>query len=433
MKVTCCVTCAFALAFPPIISGAAPEKTLSPSRQFILYGTDVGLRGAISRLAEETKTNLLALLRRSDSWKTPIVIALQFPQANVPETPPAALHFGQTGSGLKLQLDLTILSNFKSIAVERELLRAILLEIIYREQPDIAAGTEYVDPPDWLLDGVLATAAGSDSQPLAEALEPLVVAGEIMPLSDLFRPRKLSGLDSPGRLLYRSYSAVLVKWLLDQPEGRARLGQYIDNLSHASNDPLAELKVYFPALNEDVVEKTWRARVAQFCASQSYQLLTFGETERKLNELLSIKTAEPAAPSSTAFGLEDLSLHRISPAQSQALTQLSQALMLLGVRANPILRPVIAQYQQIAMLLAAGKNSGLSERLARLRVLRGKIAARMSKIDDYLNWFEATQAPTKSGEFANYLNAAERQSETAPRRHDALSVYLDALEEQFKD
>jgi hypothetical protein len=279
MKVRRCVICAFVLAFPPIMSGAAPEQTLSTSRQFILYGADVGLRGAISHLAEETKTNLLALLRRSDSWKTPIVIDLQFPRANVPETPPSALHFSQTGSGLKLQLDLTVAANFKGAAIERELLRAILLEIIYRKQPDLAPGTEYVDPPAWLFDGVLALAAGSDSKPLVEALEPLVVAGKIMPLSDFFRSRKLARLDSPGRLLYHSYSGVLVKWLLDQPEGRARLGQYIDNLSHASNDPLADLKVYFPALNEDAVEKTWRARVARFCNSQSYELLTFGEKE----------------------------------------------------------------------------------------------------------------------------------------------------------
>ena len=118
----------------------------------------------------------------------------------MPEVPPAALHFSQTGFGLKLQLDLTIAPNFNSAATERELLRAILLEMIYRGQGDIAAGTAYVDPPDWLLDGALAHAADRDSKLLAEALEPLLAADKIMPLSGISSAPKCFGLRFNGAL-----------------------------------------------------------------------------------------------------------------------------------------------------------------------------------------------------------------------------------------
>ena len=76
-----------------------PERSVSPSHQFIIYGADVVLRGAVSNLAEQTKTNLLALLRQRDAWKIPVVINLQPQQANLPEIPPAELHFSQTGFG----------------------------------------------------------------------------------------------------------------------------------------------------------------------------------------------------------------------------------------------------------------------------------------------------------------------------------------------
>jgi len=76
---------------------------------------------------------------------------------------------------------------------------------------------------------------------------------------------------------------------------------------------------------------------------------------------------------------------------------------------------------------------GIGEQLARLRVLRANLANRMNKIDDYLNWFEATQARTKSDAFANYLNAVEQQRDAGPHRRDAISVYLDALAEQFQN
>src|SRR5229473_1952141 len=163
-----------ALVFAGLInagqSGAALERSVSPSRQFIIYGADTSVRGAISEIGEQTKSNLLALLRRADDWKTPIVINLQWPQANLPEIPPAALYFSQTGSGLKLQLDLTIGRELDRAAVERELLRTILLEMIYRNETGIAVGAVYVDPPNWLIDGLLALTPGRDRTPLKQAL-----------------------------------------------------------------------------------------------------------------------------------------------------------------------------------------------------------------------------------------------------------------------
>ena len=55
----------------------------------------------------------------------------------------------------------------------------------------------------------------------------------------------------------------------------------------------------------------------------------------------------------------------------------------------------------------------------------------MNDIDDYMNWFEATQLNSKSGVFADYLKAAGESAE--PKRHDALSVYLDAIEQQIQE
>src|SRR5213595_3465892 len=84
------------------------ERSLSPSGQFVIYGGDAAWRGAVSALAERTKANLLAVVQRRDQWGAAIVVNLQSTAANLPEIPATALRFSQTGSGLKLQLDLTI-------------------------------------------------------------------------------------------------------------------------------------------------------------------------------------------------------------------------------------------------------------------------------------------------------------------------------------
>ena len=69
--------------------GAAdtPARSVSTSRQFLVYGPDIELRGAICDLAERTKRDLLQRIDRRDEWVTPIVIRAQYPQTNLPEVP----------------------------------------------------------------------------------------------------------------------------------------------------------------------------------------------------------------------------------------------------------------------------------------------------------------------------------------------------------
>jgi len=409
------------------LCAATLARTVSPSRQFIIYGANTTLRGAVSELAEQTKANLLVLLRQPDGWKTPIVVNLQSAQANLPEIPPTALRFSQTGFGPKLQFDLTIGENIDASLVERELLRAILLEMIYRSEPDVAPGTAFVEPPDWLLEGVLALTPGRDRGPLVEAL---LVSIKRMSLEKFLQQRPAL-VDSPGRLLYRAYSLSLVQLLVGGIDGHSRLARYIHNLARASNDPLADLKAQFPLLGEDV-EKTWQSAVVRLGDAQSYQLLTFAESEQRLNELLRIKTPD-AGKSPKQVQLSELAQRKPSVAEKMALNELSQNLVLSTIRANPVMRPIVREYQQIAALLARGKRKRIIERLARLQMTHTKLVARMNDVDDYMNWFEATQSNSRSGVFADYLKAAGDSQIPAPRRRDALSVYLDSLAEQFED
>ena len=404
-----------------------PERSVSPSRQFILYGADARLRGAVSELAETTKENLLGLLRQPDGWRTPIIVNLQLPQTTRPEIPPAALRFSQTGFGLKLQLDLTIAPELDPPRIERELMRAILLETIYRNQPNVAAGTPYVAPPDWLVEGVLALTPGRDRAALIETLQ---LANSVIALDEFLRQRPML-LDSPARVLYRAYSFALVQLLLDSPDGRARLTRYIDNLSRASNDPLADLKAQFPLLRDDP-QQLWQSHIAGLRSSRSYQLLSFAETNKRLEETL--RSAHfTARGSAKPLRLEDLVHRKASPAEKSALRKLGEDLLLLMARAHPALRPVVQEYHDISALLATGKRKRLTARLARLETTRSGLIARMNEIDDYMNWFEATQQTNTSGTFTDYLRSAAESSEPEPRRRDPISVYLDVIEQQLQN
>lgn len=406
------------------LMGTLPEQSVSPSHQFIIHGGDPSFRGALSQLAEQTKSNLLSLLRRTDNWKTVILINLETSQANLPEIPPTEIRFSQTGFGVKLQLDFTIGPDPNAALLERELLKTILLEMMYRRQPNIRPGTVYVQPPDWLIDGVLALTPSRERGGLIEAL---TISPKTQSLKDFLRHRPITDLDSGARSLFRAYSYSLVQMLIDLPEGRSQLARYIDNLSTGSTEPLVDLQAQFPALRGNF-NKLWESKVAEIAAAAKYELLSFAETAYRLDRLMKINIGDAPVKVADLGGL--LSHRKLAVSGKAALVRLSRELLLLTARAHPVMRPIVREYQEIVSLMAVQKWRHLAKRLADVETLRDRLIDRMTNIDDYMNWFEATQLTNKSGIFSGYLRAADSEG-THLRRHDPLSVYLDSLENQF--
>ena len=267
-------------------AATSSERSISPSGQFIIYGGDAGSRGTISASAERTKANLLAVLKRHDDWKIAVIINLQPRVANVPELAAMKLHFSETENGLKLQLDLAISREMNLIAAERELARVILLEMIYRKQSGIVSGHAHVDPPSWLIDGLLASAPNRSHAALAVALS---VPQHGISLQE-FLDQHSESLDSAGKQLYRAYSFVLVQLLIGSPAGRVRLGRYIDRLAFASNDSFADLRAAFPEIRD--WEKTWESEIAEIKTSSDQGLLTFFAERRKTERNREDKTSD---------------------------------------------------------------------------------------------------------------------------------------------
>lgn len=413
------------------IAARGSQRSISTSRQFIVYGPDARLRGALCDLAEATKRNALRVLQETDAWKTPILVNAQLPQTTLPGLPRTQLSFSQTGFGLKLQLDLSIDADMNAPAIERELLRAVFLEMMYRAAPETPAGTPIVEPPDWLLEGTLALSSEREPAPIADALKTPLETGNIVSLDQFLRERP-NLLDSPSRTLYRAYCAALVSAVIESPEGARRLARFVADLPHSSTDIAADFRAHFPSFG-DTAEKTqkeWLLAVSRFAASERYRLLSADGTEEELARILHVELREKDQPIG-AYTLEEFPRFVHVSATSTALKQVREELLILSGRANPLYRPIISEYDKIILQLSHAKTKRLPARLAELRAMREHLARRMSAIADYMNWFEATQARGSSGQFRDYMKAAELALEHVNQRHDRISVYLDALESQF--
>jgi hypothetical protein len=410
-----------------VATAATLERSVSPSRQFIIFGGNRLLRSAVSDAAERTKSKVLALLQVRDRWSVPILLNLQRPQANIPEIPPVLLDFSQTGAGLKIQLDLLVTSDSQTAMLQREILRAVLLEMSYRSLPALPAGTPYVAPPDWLLDGILTL---DNESP--EVFEGLDTAATNPPALKDFLPQRPGMLDSPSRALYCACASALVRILLEHDNGPTQLARYIRDLPRASTDVVADLQSHFPWLGNDsgAIEKSWRENIARIAGERRFALLTFAATSEQLDECLQTKIAQDRTKKNSLTLDETVGSSRPN-IDTVAAKKLGERLMLLTTRAHPLLRPIVVDYQLAAESLARKKRRGLAKRLTNSKGLREKIAARMSEVDDFMNWYEATQAKTNSGTFRDYLNASNT-NDAPPHRHDALSVYLDALQTQLQ-
>jgi hypothetical protein len=412
----------------PVLPALSAGQSTSTSRQFIVYGADVPVRGALCELAEKTKRELLAVLSQRDSWTTPIVINARYPQANLPELPRLNIDVGQTGFGLKLQLEIAIDASVNRPAVRREILRALLLEMMYRAEPQLPAGTAYTSPPDWLLEGIPGEQLES-SRDRVSTLLTLSAAKGGLPL-EKFLEQRIELLDAAGRDLYRAYAFALVDLLSRGPDGMERLNRYVSGLPASSNDSLAELQRYFGEMfAPENIEKTWQTHIAQLSSTQPYQLLTNAETQQRLDALLHLKISEHGKV--TTFDLAEFPALMKEKSARPALGALAHNLGVLATRAHPVYTPIIANYLEIIGQLLRGKTLSVPRRLTQLADLRKAIAGQMREIDDYMNWFEATNLAGPSGQFADYMEAAERAAQPVKMKRDAITVYLNSVETQF--
>ena len=333
-------------AFGAIAEVRSAEQSVSTSRQFIVYGTDLAVRGAICDFAERTKRELLTLFSQPDNWATPIVINAQYPRANLPELPRLSVGLAQTGFGLKLQLDLVIDSGVTRPEIRQELLRALLLEMIYRAQPNIPAGAAYISPPDWCLEGVLGQQSDVTRDRAAAILTVPVAAKNVLTL-EKFLAQRPELLDAPGRNLHRAFALALVDLLSHAPDGPHRLTQFILDLPGASNDPMAELRSHFPGLFDSAgAERTWQNQVARFSTDQPYQLLTSAETERRLDETLRLKISERGVEKN--YELTQFPIFRKHRSAKKTLSVLGHDLENLATRAHPVYAPIIADYAEVS-------------------------------------------------------------------------------------
>ncbi|MEI8235207.1 MAG: hypothetical protein WCH57_11055 [Verrucomicrobiota bacterium] len=431
---------AAALALLAPVGGRAQEpiqRSVSQSRQFVIYCSDIRLRMAVAGYAETAKHGVLEALGLGDHWKFPIVIDLRQPASTDTGRPISQVGLIQTDGGWKTEIDVLLREGeLKQVRFPQLVIRAILLELAYRDRPP-QVGAAYSQPPAWLVEALAQAmqTRATGAAPNAALFRQLIATGRPPKIAD-FLKSNVEVMDPTSLAIHGACAASLLDLLVGTPGGQAGLARMVHGLPDSNGDAMALLLQYFPLLggNEAALEKWWTLGLARTSALDSHQALTLPETDARLTPLLKITlVTDPQKKTTAEYALTDYKTFLKNPGAKAALLECFKGLSDLMPQAHPLLRPVLLEYQRIIGELARGKAHGADKALEAIAGYRELIVARMDKIDDYLNWYEATQMPEQSGAFNDFLQDAKAmETWTPPKRNDAISKYIDQLQREFE-
>lgn len=404
------------------------QRSISVSRQFIVYYQDKTVRSRLVRKLEDIKEHWRSRLAIRDDWKAPIIVRLQtIRPANFPR-----IYLGvyeSDSAELKIQIDVYEPSALQSAEFDIEVYNALSLELAYRQAPP-KAGKAFTKVPAWLSEGLYEDAQ-SEKDGLPPGLyETVIQRNPSFKLED-FLKEKPALLDATSRAVYRAQALGLLRSFLALPKGSESLVRYIESLPGISNTNPDPLIAAFPSLADDPkqLSKLWVLNMANLSAAGRINALSVAETQKQLTLILDVSAPVDEKKK------DDKNKPEKGPAALPAIARSGQGkyimkqkaddLLRLEVRAHPLLRPMVTEYRAIVSELAEKPKKNMTARLTQNAELVVGIVGKSNQVEDYMNWYEASKLETPSG---NFNEAIEGSMSNPPPRTDTISRYLNDLE-----
>lgn len=447
--------------------------------QFHVWGRDRDQRRVLLSAAAETQRLFLTALRLPPAFRHPIVVQIRDSGSLRPGTRTVWSEISEIPGGFRLEINVVPENKVVPGDLWREeIVRCLLAEIILRDRSGSDLSGSDAPPPDWLLHGTLELLSYQATGRPSEAFASVFRLGHVLPLEDIFRaePR---GMDTVSRSIYRASCCGLLQMLLEQPNGSASMAALLPALASAGDDPSSAIARSFPALTAsgNSLPKWWALQLATMAQPGADEILSPKESDAalstalvfllpadpnaaskpspkpqgRLKRLFSRKKsaadpqpANPPAPATASTESPDSS-DRSLPFSSwpdvlkrkdraAILSRTSLALTKLSIRAHPLYRPIIADYLAVIKDLESGKHlKDLPVRLGKTNATAASLRAELSRIEDYLDWFEATQQEEQGDEFRDYLRAEDELKRPPPPRNDPISRYLDEVAREFEE
>jgi hypothetical protein len=389
------------------------------THDFVVYSAERLLRKKILDIGEESLGLWSKTLGNGFGPSVPVIIVDRTQQATWFEKEPieTRIYESETG-GLKTQIDINDLSAMRGGGLEAEVFRALAIQAMYQKKPP-KAGQTFSMPPGWFVEGFVELLFRKKSSAGLDIASLLSVGERAPDLNEFLRqnPARLSGRSLAN---YRAQAMALLQVFLKKPEASKRLADFM--ATPEFSEPKVEyLLAAFPEPGSDarLLSKLWTLEMATHAARQEFASFSIEETNTRLMAILNQKI--------TGSGKDTAPLMEAAKGRGGAylMRQCSTELIQLAFFAHPFFHPILNEYRDIVETLAKKPKARIEKRIVAVDKLRNDLLERSSKIADYLNWVEATQPEALESSILDSIPKV-----VIPRRTDAISLYLDGLEER---
>lgn len=352
---------------------------------------------------------------------------------------------------------------FEEDSFRKEMISALLVEQMLMPFAEFPGNlpVENVDTPSWLVQGFDQMIEHRRGGRPSAFYQGFLDSGQMLDPQAILTTEIDENIDPVSLAIFRASSSALMEALLDQDDGDIAIRSLLGDLAVTDRDRVGVLlRQHFPALREidEGLDKWWALQVAALGQRQGYEFLDREETERWLDDALTIEfegaasmlRAEPvkvgflerlrqkranAQVTQEAFvgSVSDYAAFINRPGVDEKLIMVFNKLERLKRTGFPAYRPVITAYESIVLQLRGGKTKTVDEELRAVSELRAKIGETLEQAEDYMNFFEATRAPQRSQAFDDYIEMRRKlENKKPPKRNDRISRYLDSLEREFR-
>jgi hypothetical protein len=299
---------------------------------------------------------------------------------------------------------------------------------MYRQKPP-KAGKPYQQPPVWLLEAFVEDGQTKAGEGIAAGLYDKIVESGSPAKLDSFLKERPEMMDATTRAIYRARSMALLRALLATPDGSRGLVSWMNSLPATNPVDAGKLLSHFPSLASDPtnLSKQWALALADASASNRAKSLTMSETVRQLAQIMDFGAPRDPKKPNDNMVTGPMALPLIARSKGGSgpfiVNRKAEELFRLQMRAHPLIRPIVEEYQLIATELVQKPKKNVEKRLEKNLDLQKAVTSRASEIEDYMNWFEAAKLETPSREFDVLLEMPKAEGRTDP-----ITRYMNDLE-----
>lgn len=413
----------------------ADEHVISHSKLFSVSGGDSLRMGAIATRADDLYAKVCKLLQLEQNHKHLISIRLLGRSTDAPSLNPIRTRINIIDGQPNFQVRIYPGGGIDLDRLDKAIITMVLYENVLRGL-DAGAYPDTVGLPGWLVAGVQQAVLWKAGRAERRIYQQLFNRAEMLSPEEMISVEKPEALDAASRQVYEVSCGVLLMSLIEREGGIDQLKNLLASAATADGTPMETIVEHFHELGVDssLLNKWWAIELANLALPRATDSMAPLETEKMLQEALTLMYFDPVTEVPRPVSLEDAyALAELPNWQKQVQPNITR-LVALSHTCFPGYRPIITEYCRIIGQLVTGTHPDeVQSSLGPLQELRRAYYSAAIRGRDYLDWFEITFTGQERGRsFDSYLETMQMLRRDDPGPDTPMSRYLDDIEALYQ-